>query len=213
VSETHSLRPLWKPPFITKLAAEDRCHLNGMAMKDGRATHVTAVCRSDVVNGWRDRRAEGGCLIDIASNEVVTEKLSMPHSPRWHKGELWLLNSGSGHLGKVDMKTGAFEPVAFCPGFLRGLAFHNGYAIVGLSLPRNGSFSGLALDDELKQRDADPWCGIQVIDLKTGDIVEWIRLEGEVSELFDVSVLPGVVKPMCTGFLTNDIHHVISIEA
>jgi len=213
LSEVHSFKPYWKPPFISRLAAEDRCHLNGLAMRDGAPTHVTAVSRSDIVNGWRERRAEGGSLIDVAANEVVTEKLSMPHSPRWHDGEMWLLNSGTGYLGTVDMKSGAFEPRVFCPGFLRGLAFHDGHALVGLSLPRDGSFTGLELDGELAKRDAEPWCGVQIVDLKSGDIVQWIRLSGGVSELFDVKVLPGVRTPFCTGFLTNEIHSAITIDA
>ena len=168
LSPTHSFRVHWKPPFISKLAAEDRCHLNGMAMKDGAPAYVTATSRSDVVNGWRNRSAEGGCIIDVKSNAIVTEKLSMPHSPRWHQGRLWVLNSGTGYLGTVDLDSGAFAPRAFCPGFLRGLALHNGHAIVGLSLPRDGSFSGLALDAELKRRDADPWCGVQIVNLALG---------------------------------------------
>jgi uncharacterized protein (TIGR03032 family) len=212
LSPVHSFRPYWKPPFISRLAAEDRCHLNGLAMKDGAPSHVTAVCRSDVVNGWRDRRAEGGCLIDVTSNAIVTEGLSMPHSPRWHDGKLWLLNSGTGHLGTVDLATGAFNPVAFCPGFLRGLAFHNNHAIVALSKPRDGTFSGLALDGELARRDADPWCGIQIIDLSSGDIVQWIRLEGPVTEMFAVSVLPGVRHPTATGFMNSDINTAITID-
>jgi uncharacterized protein (TIGR03032 family) len=212
LSPVHSFRPLWLPPFISRLAAEDRCHLNGLAMRDGAPAFVTAVCRSDVVNGWRDRRAEGGCLIEVATNRIVTEGLSMPHSPRWHQGRLWLLNSGTGHLGTVDLETGAFEPQVFCPGFLRGLAFHNNFAIVGLSKPRDGSFSGLKLDGELARRDADAWCGVQVIDLNSGDIVQWIRLDGGVSEMFDISVLPGVRHATATGFLTADINTMITID-
>lgn len=213
LSQVHSFKPFWGPGFISKLAAEDRCHLNGMAMRDGAPAFVTAVSRSDVVHGWRERRAEGGLIIEVASNEIVTEKLSMPHSPRWHDGALWVLNSGTGHLGRIDAESGAFQPIVFCPGFLRGLQFHAGHAIVGLSLPRNGSFSGLQLDDELKKRDAEPWCGVQVVNLKSGDIVQWIRLEGEVTELFDVSVLPGIRRPMSTGILSDDIHRIITIEA
>jgi uncharacterized protein (TIGR03032 family) len=213
LSPTQGFRLYWKPPFISKLAAEDRCHLNGMAMRDGAPAFVTATSRSDVVNGWRDRRAEGGTVVDVTTNAIVTDKLSMPHSPRWHEGRLWLLNSGTGHLGTVDIETGAFEPRVFCPGFLRGLAFHNGHAIVGLSLPRDGSFSGLALDGELKKRDADPWCGVQIVNLASGDIVEWIRLEGGVSELFDIAVLPGVRWPAATGFLNDEIHKLYTFEA
>lgn len=212
LSPTHSFTPFWKPPFISKLAAEDRCHLNGLALRDGEPAYVSTVSQSDIVNGWRDRRAEGGCIIDIKTNEIISNQLSMPHSPRWHEGQLWVLNSGTGYLGTVDLKSGAFEPKVFCPGFMRGLAFHNGHAIVGLSLPRNGTFSGLQLDEELKKRDADPWCGVQIINLASGDIVEWIRLEGGVTELFSVSAIPGVHRPMAAGFLTDEIHKNISIE-
>ena len=212
LSLKHSFRLFWKPPFISKLAAEDRCHLNGLAMKDGMPAYVTATSRSDVVNGWRNRRGEGGCVMDVQSNTIITERLSMPHSPRWHDGRLWVLNSGTGHLGTIDPDTGTFEPLVFCPGFVRGLAFHDGHAIVGLSLPRDGSFSGLQLDDELKQRDAEPWCGVQIVNLASGDIVEWIKFEGGVSELFDVAVLPGVRWPIATGFLNDEIHKLHTFE-
>lgn len=212
LSDTYSFKPLWKPSFISRLAAEDRCHLNGLAMRDGQPAFVTATSRSDTVNGWRARRLSGGCVIDVGSGEIVTEKLSMPHSPRWHDGQLWVLESGTGHLGTVDLETGRFDRKVFCPGFLRGLAFHSHFALVGLSLPRDGSFSGLALDDELKKRDTDPWCGIQIIDLRTGDIVEWLRFEAGVTELFDVVTLPGVRNPGATAPSAPELSKIITID-
>lgn len=213
LSDTHSFKPLWRPPFISKLAAEDRCHLNGLAMKDGRPAFVTAVSRSDVVDGWRDHRVDGGIVIDVNSNSIVASGLSMPHSPRWHNGKLWLLNSGTGEFGHVDLETGRFEAVAFCPGYMRGLSFHGDYALVGLSRPRhNKTFSGLPLDEKLKAKQAEPRCGIQVIDLKTGDIVHWVRFEGVVEELYDVVALPGARCPMALGFKTDEIRRVLSVE-
>ena len=213
LSETHSFKPLWRPSFISRLAAEDRCHLNGLAMKDGRPAFVTAVSQSDVADGWREHRADGGIVIDVESNEIVLEGLSMPHSPRWHNGKLWLLNSGTGDFGYVDLKAGRFEPVSFCPGYMRGLSFHGDFALVGLSKPRhNKTFSGLALDENLKSRTAEPRCGIHVIDLKTGDVVHWLRMEGVVAELYDVVVLPNVRRPMALGFKTDEIRRVLSIE-
>ncbi|WP_416896650.1 MAG: TIGR03032 family protein [Minwuia sp.] len=213
VSDRYSFRPLWKPPFLSKLAAEDRCHLNGLAMRDGKPAFVTAVSRSDVADGWRDRRTDGGIVIDVESGEIVAEGLSMPHSPRWHNGKLWLSNAGTGEFGHIDLKTGKFEPLAFCPGFLRGAAFTGDFAIVGLSMPReNRTFSGLELDDRLKKADTGPRCALQVIDLKSGDIVHWLRIEGVVQELYDVSVLPGVRRPMAIGFMTDEIRRVLTVD-
>ena len=209
LSVTHGFRPLWKPPFISKLAAEDRCHLNGLAMEEGRARYVTAVCRSDVIGGWRDRRAEGGLIVDLADDDrILTEGLSMPHSPRVWRGQLYVLDSGRGYLCRVDRQSGTAERIAFLPGFLRGLAFSGNYAIATLSLPRDRSFAGLELDDELKRRDGEPWCGVQIVDLTTGDVVQWIRLTGAVRELFDVTVLPGATSPMSIGSVDGSQAHV-----
>ena len=197
--KTHSFRPIWKPSFISKLAPEDRCHLNGLCMEEGKPRYVTAVCRSDIINGWRDRRADSGIIIDLKTDAVLTELLSMPHSPRMWNGTLWVLDSGRGFLCRVDRKTGELDNHAFLPGFLRGLAFHRNSAVVGLSLPRDKTFSGLDLDANLKARDGEPWCGIQIIDLNSGDVLQWLRLEGQVRELFDVAVLPGVRCPMAVS--------------
>ncbi|MEO5364115.1 MAG: TIGR03032 family protein [Magnetococcus sp. DMHC-8] len=214
LSETHSFKPLWQPPFLSKLAAEDRCHLNGLAMRDGRAAYVTAVSEADVADGWREHRARGGIVIDIASNEIVLRGLSMPHSPRWHDGRLWLLNSGTGEFGYVDLAAGRFEPVCFCPGYLRGLSLHGHFAMVGLSKPRhNKTFSGLPLDEMLRARHTEPRCGIHIIDLRTGDAPHWLRIDGLVEELYDVVALPGVRRPMALGFKTDEIRRVLSIES
>ena len=213
LSDTHSFKPIWQPPFISKLAAEDRCHLNGLAMKDGRPAYVTAVSQSDITDGWRDHRGQGGIVIDVNSNDIIATGLSMPHSPRWYQGKLWLLNSGTGDFGYIDLATGHFQTVAFCPGYMRGLSFHGDFALIGISKPRdNKTFSGLALDDKLKKRQAEPRCGIQVVDLRTGDIVHWLRIEGVVDELYDVVALPGIRRPMALGFKTDEIRRVLSIE-
>ncbi|MBP6057085.1 MAG: TIGR03032 family protein [Nitrosomonas sp.] len=214
LSETHSFKPLWQPGFISKLAAEDRCHLNGLAMKDGQPAYVTAVSQSDVADGWRDHRADGGIVIDVQHSEIICAGLSMPHSPRWYNGRLWLLNSGTGEFGYVDLESGRFESLCFCPGYMRGLSFHGDFALVGLSKPRhNKTFSGLALDANLKSRNAEARCGVQVIDLRTGDVVHWLRMEGVVEELYDVVALPHVRRPMALGFKTDEIRRVLSIEA
>lgn len=213
LSETHSFATIWKPPFISKLAAEDRCHLNGLALVDGKPRYVTAVSQSDVVDGWRDRRHDGGCVIDVDSNELVATGLSMPHSPRVYRDQLWLLNSGTGHFGRVEPSNGGFEQLAFCAGYLRGLTFIDDFAVVGLSRPReNKTFTGLELDDNLAARDAEARCGLQVIDLRTMDVVHWLRIDGIVAELYDVVVLPNVARPMLLGFKSDEIRRTLSID-
>jgi uncharacterized protein (TIGR03032 family) len=192
----HSFRPIWKPPFISKIAPEDRCHLNGLAMKGAAPKYVTAVSPSDVVDGWRERRHEGGILIDVETGRVVTEDLSMPHSPRLNSGTLWVLDSGRGYLCRVDPDSGKAEQVVFCPGFARGLSFWRGYALIGTSLPRDGAFKGFELDDNIKARDGEPRCGAYIVDTRTGDILHWIRFEGAVRELFDAAFIPDVRAPM-----------------
>lgn len=212
LSDRHGFKPLWRPPFISRLAAEDRCHLNGLAMVDGLPRYVTAVSRTDVNNGWREHRHDGGCVVDIDSNEIIATGLSMPHSPRWHNGRLWLLNSGSGEFGSIDPASGKFEPLTFLPGYGRGLAFIGDYALVGLSKPRDKSFSGLALDQRLAKEQVSARCGVQVIDLNSGDVVHWLQLDGIVSELYDVQTLPGVAYPMALGFKSDEIAQIITSD-
>ncbi len=210
---THSFKAIWKPTFISKLAPEDRCHLNGLAMVDGEPKYVTAVCKSDTVDGWRERRSDGGIVIDVSTDEIVCEGLSMPHSPRWHDGKLWLLNAGTGYLGWVDFEKKAFVPHAFVPGFARGLSIIGNVAAVGLSKPRNQRFEGLQLDEELKKRDSEPWCGVQIISLTNGDVLNWIRLDGDITEIFDISFLPNVKNPMMIGLRTAEIRDLITFES
>ena len=213
-SDTHSFRPIWQPPFISKLAAEDRCHLNGLAMRDGKPAYVTAVATSDAADGWREHRQDGGVVIDIASDTIIASGLSMPHSPRWYQDRLWLCNSGTGEFGYLDLNNGSFQPIAFCAGYLRGVAFHGDYALIGTSKPRhNKTFTGLALDQALIDRHVEARCTIQVIDLRSGDAVHWIRFEGVVQELYDVIALPGVRNPSLIGFVSDEIRRLISIEA
>jgi uncharacterized protein (TIGR03032 family) len=214
VSDTDSFVPLWKPRFISRLAAEDRCHLNGLAMRDGKPAYVTVVGRSDVADGWREHRRDGGCVIDVESNEIVASGLSMPHSPRLHNGKLWLLNSGTGEFGWIDPQAGRFEPVAFCPGYMRGLACIGDYALIGLSLPRdNRTFTGLALDEALASRGAEARCAVLVIDMRTGDTVHWVRFNGVVQELYDVVAIPGVRRPSAIGFRSDEIRRVLTVGA
>lgn len=69
------------------------------------------------------------------------------------------------------------------------------------------------MDAELLQRDAEAWCGLQVIELSTGNVIEWVRLKGMVTELYDVTVLKDVIRPMVLGFKTAEIAQLVSMDA
>lgn len=188
----HSFVPRWRPPFITALSADDRCHLNGLAVVDGKVRFVTALGATDAPQGWREAKANGGILIDVPTGEIVARGLSMPHSPRWHAGRLWVLESGKGEIGTVDLATGRVDPVAQLPGFTRGLAFAGPYAFVGLSQVRESNvFGGLPLTERLKEK----LCGVWVVDVRTGETAAFLRFEGLVQEIFDVQLLPGIRYP------------------
>lgn len=212
-SDTHSFEVTWRPSWISKLAAEDRCHLNGVAMQQGQPRFVTAVSASDGPSSWRERRHHGGVVVDCQANTLVLDSLSMPHSPRLYRDELWLLNSGAGYFGRVDVAAGKFEPLTFCPGFLRGLTFLDEYAIVTTSLPRsNRTFDDLELRDELRRRDKEARCQLCVIDLRTMELTHWLRLEGLISELYDVAGVTGTRRPMMIGLQNEEVHRTLSIE-
>ncbi len=210
--ELHHFSPLWQPSFISGMGVGDRCHLNGLALRNGKVAHVSALARSTVPQGWREAKRDGGVVIDPNTDETVVEGLSMPHSPRWAEGRLWLLESGTGSFGYVDLARGRFESILFCPGYPRGLAFHNQYALIGLSLPREQSgFAGLRLDEELGRRGMAPCCGLMVIDLRRAEPLFLVKMEGAVQELYDVAVLPGVRRPRWIGLDSGDIHYLLGV--
>jgi uncharacterized protein (TIGR03032 family) len=182
----HSFVPRWRPPFITGLAPEDRCHLNGIALIDGEIRVASALGTTDTPGGWREHKADGGVLLDVPSGEVVASGLSMPHSPRVHQGKLWILESGHGSLATVDLDTGKVDTVAHLPGFTRGLAFAGPFAFVGLSQVREHLFGGLPLTEHLTQR----VCGVWVVDTRSGEVVAFLRFDGLVQEIYDLQLLP-----------------------
>ena len=188
----HSFIPRWKPPFISQLTSEDRCHLNGLCVIDDEPRYVTALGESDVQGGWRENKATGGILMDVESGETVLTGLSMPHSPRWFEDRLWMLESGKGTISVADLDTGTVETVAELPGFTRGLLFAGGLAFVGLSQVREtATFGGLPLMERLDER----LCGVWAVNPQSGQIVGFLRFEELVQEVFDVALLPGVRYP------------------
>jgi uncharacterized protein (TIGR03032 family) len=185
---SHSFVPRWKPPFISALAPGDRCHLNGLAVVDDEVRYVTALGTTDEPGTWRARKADGGVLLDVPSSEIVVPGLSMPHSPCWHAGRLWVLESGKGELCQVDLESGRTETVVELPGFTRGLAFAGNTAFVGLSQIRESStFGDLPITQRLQERMSGVW----MVDLARGAIEGFLRFDDLVQEVFDVTLLPG----------------------
>lgn len=192
----YSFVPRWRPRFITQLAAQDRCHLNGLAMRDGSPASVTVMAMTDEPGGWRKSRADGGAVLDVVSGEALTTGLSMPHSPRWHNGHLLVLNSGMGRLEHVDPSTGGRETIASFPGYARGLALYGDLAFVGLSRIRETAIFGdtpiASYHDQLK-------CGIGVVELSTGNTIATLQFATGVEEIFDVQILPATRCPTLAG--------------
>jgi uncharacterized protein (TIGR03032 family) len=200
-----SFAPVWRPPFISAYAPEDRCHLNGLGLRDGRPRYVTALGESDQPAGWRERKADGGVLIDLVGNRTICRGLSMPHSPRWHAERLWICESGKGLLSTVDPASGQMTTVAEFPGFTRGLDFAGPYAFVGLSQIReSASFSGIPIVERAAERN----CGIWVVDTRTGKHVGALRFTQGVQEIFSAQLLHGT---SCPALL--DKYHKVALES
>ena len=194
-SDENSFEPIWRPSFIKQLAPGDNCHLNGLAMKEGKPAFLTALGDKDKPGAWRENKRDGGILIDYETNEIVARGLSMPHSPRWYNGKLWVLESGEGSIGTVDLKTGKYESLAQFPGFTRGLSFYGPLAFIGLSQVRESAiFSGVPLVDRLKKAE-DRTCGVWVLNIETGKTVGFCRFVEGVQEIFGVEVMPGIRFP------------------
>ena len=188
----HSFVPRWRPPFVSAYAPEDRCHLNGLELIEGVPQYVTALGTTDTASGWREHKARGGILMDVATNDSLATGLAMPHSPRWYRDRLWLLESGEGSLATVDLAAGQVESVAQLPGFTRGIDFYGPLAFVGLSQVRESAvFSGIPLTERLTERT----CGVWVVNIETGEIVAFLKFEDAVQEIFAVQVLPGARFP------------------
>ncbi|NEP18171.1 MAG: TIGR03032 family protein [Leptolyngbya sp. SIO4C1] len=188
----YSFVPRWRPLFISAYAAEDRCHLNGLAIAAGQPRYVSALGQSDRAQGWREHKATGGLLIDVQNNSVIAQGLSMPHSPRWYQDRLWVLESGQGSLATVDLASGQLSAIAHCPGFTRGLDFAGTCAFIGLSQVRESAvFSDLPLTERLQSR----ICGIWVVNITTGQTLAQLEFESGVEEIFAVQVLQNVCFP------------------
>jgi uncharacterized protein (TIGR03032 family) len=190
----YSFAPRWRPPFISALSPEDRCHLNGLAVSDGKVRFVTALAETDTPAGWRAVKHSGGCLIEVPSSRIVARGLSLPHSPRVDGNQVYILHSGRGTLDSIDPQSGRIVSVTTLPGVARGLAIHDHYAFIGLSKARP-TLEGVPIVEsrgELR-------CGMWIVDLKSGEIAARLEFCTGVEEVFDAQVLPGIQFPYISG--------------
>ncbi len=200
-----SFRPIWKPPFVSAITPDDRCHLNGVALDAKGPRYVTALGETDSAEGWRENKADGGIIVDVRSGKTLTKGLSMPHSPRLYAGKLWVLESGTGSLLVVDETTGKTQEVIKFAGFLRGLSFFKEFAFIGLCKAREKKhFGNLPIEDEFGEFE----CGVSIVDLNSMQQVGFIHFQSGIEELFDIVVMPDMISPHLVGFEEDTIGQV-----
>ena len=191
IDDDYNFTPHWTPPFIDKLVSEDRCHLNGMAMKNGLPKYASAFNQGNSFQSWRERVTETGVIFDIDSNEVIVNNLAMPHSPRIFGGDLYVLLSATGELIKIDVNTGKYDVVVKIDGFVRGMSLHKDYLFIGLSkLRKNSSTFG-----KLKFAEKANHSGIVIVHLPTGSIAGKITYHTSLDEIYDVHILANKIRP------------------
>jgi uncharacterized protein (TIGR03032 family) len=202
-----SFRPKWKPPFISGLAPEDRCHLNGMAMETDMPKYVTALSADNIGQGWRKDKLRTGILMEVPSGDFILENLSMPHSPRIHDGSLYLLESGNGNLIKVDTEHKTKEVIFNFDCFVRGMAFIGDVVVIGKSKIRETSkdFNDLSVKENSKN------AGVIFFDLAKRQVLGVINYDTSVEEIFDVQVLPDVLSPVLVSTQIDKFNDIITM--
>jgi uncharacterized protein (TIGR03032 family) len=207
LEEDYNFRPHWKPWFIDRLVSEDRCHLNGMVMVDGLPKYATAFNQGNTHQSWRDNLLDAGVLMDIESNTVITDGLAMPHSPRIFNDHLYLLQSASGELTRVDIKSGNSETILQYDGFLRGMDLYMDYLFIGISKLRKNSSTFAKLPFANKAQHS----GILIVHLPTGSIAGQIEYLSSVDEIYDIHILADKVRPNILNTIKNDHKLAVSI--
>ena len=200
IDDDFNFKPIWKPEFISELVPEDRCHLNGIALKEGIPRYATALGSTNTSSGWREKKATGGVLIDIESNEIILDSLPMPHTPRIYNNELYLLLSGTGELVKVNTETKKYDIIKSLDGFVRGMDLFGDYLFIGLSKLRTSSKA--FQDLPVSKKSVFP--GIMVIYLPSASLVGYIKYETSVDEIYDVRVIPDSIRPGILSTLRHD---------
>lgn len=220
-----TFEPYWIPPWITGstdpkdpskkyLRREDCCHMNGLCCIDGKPRYITTTSKGNVLGHWRTHKSEG-FIYDIQKNEVVCKNIHSPHSPNWYDDKLWVLESGTGYFGYVDMEKKEFVKKIFLPGFLRGMTFYDKFAIICLSKDRHDhAFRDLPLCENLRCSGSGSVCGFRIIDMNTLSVVEEFTFDESfgVTELYDVICLPGHRSRILSDNEVDAVNHYDKIE-
>lgn len=207
INTDYSFTPVWKPYFVSKLAPEDRCHLNGVTFHEGNPKYVTALGKSDTFEGWRPGKIKGGIILDVETNQVICDELPMPHSPRIYNGELYCLLSADGQLVRINVENGSYEIMHDFNGYVRGMAKYDDYLFVGLSkIRKKGSSFG---DLPIAQKSIK--CGIDILHFPTMSKVAQIQYQTSVEELYDVKILEGMSRPNVLSTMKDDFRKALVI--
>jgi uncharacterized protein (TIGR03032 family) len=126
----------------------------------------------------------------------------MPHSPRLHQGWLYVLESATGEVVRIDPQSGEREVIRRLPGFVRGLSIHGEYLFIGLSKLRRGSIGGL---DKLPVQEQPMQSGVSVIHLPSGTLAGELVYQNSCDEIYEVLALPGIFRPNVLG-MHNTVH-------
>lgn len=207
VNIDYNFTPYWKPSFIDEINSNDQCHLNGMALVEGKPKYATAFAQTSLPKGWRETNLQEGIFIDIENNEILLDNIFIPHSPRVHKDKIYFLESATSKLKILDLKTSKADTVVKLDGFVRGLDFFDDYAFVGISKIRSSSKTFGKLDISK----SDHLAGTVVVELSTKKIVGYIKYTNSVNEIYDVKVLPNIKRATIVGLNTEDQFNVISM--
>lgn len=88
------------------------------------------------------------------------------------------------------------------------------YLVTGAAIWRleNVLKTGELVDDALTHQQAEPWCGILIVETRTGDIVQWARPGSEIVEMFDVALMASSRAVAVTAPNGDDEGLIVTIE-
>jgi uncharacterized protein (TIGR03032 family) len=200
IDDNYNFVPFWTPPQITELVSEDRCHLNGMALKNGKPKYASAFGLGNSYQSWRETVTTSGVIFDVEMNQPIAQNLPMPHSPKIYNNELFVLLSATGELFKIDVRSGKYDVVTKVEGFVRGMSLHKDYLFIGTSKLRKNSSTFAKLEFAHKANE----CSVWVVHLPTGGIAGKLTYTTSVDEIYDIHVIPESTRPNILNTQTPD---------